>query len=121
VVQPVGVPHLNLAMAKRFVETMARVIKERRFVPREEAERRAAICRACPMATSIGGCRACSAVFRKMERALKHDPIEMPAEQEFCGACGCVLRLKCLVPNDILDAAEKQRPDYAPGCWRDEV
>lgn len=114
-------PHLNLAMAKRFIETMARVVKERRFVDRDEAERRAAICRSCPLATSIGGCKGCSAVFRTMERALKHDPIEMPASQEFCGACGCVVRLKVLIPNDILDSAEAVRPPYWEGCWRNDV
>lgn len=114
-------PYLTLAMAKRFIETMSIVIRERRFVPREEAERRAEICRGCELATSIGGCKGCSSVFRRMERALKHDPIPMPPNKEFCGACGCVIRLKVLIPNDILDRAEAERPKYATQCWRNSL
>lgn len=111
-------PYLSLAMARRFVETMWQVIKDRRFVSREEAERRAEICRGCELATAIGGCKGCSSLFRKLERVMKHNPIDMPKHQEFCGACGCVLRLKVFIPNDVLDRAETERPKYHPSCWR---
>ena len=110
--------HLTLATASRFVMTMMEVAKSRRFVSREEAERRMAVCMGCPLAVAIGGCEGCSAVFRTINRLLRRSPVAADKGREFCGACGCLLKLKTLIPNDVLDRAETERPPYAEGCWR---
>ncbi len=112
-------PHLSLSMAGRFLRSVIGVIKDRKLVSREEAERRVAICMACPLATSIGGCKGCVTAFRQIERALAKNPITVDPEKEFCWACGCLIRAKSLIPNNILDRAEGiTRPPYAEGCWR---
>lgn len=116
-----GMPRLSLAMASRFIRSVIQVIKDRKLVDRAEAERRIAICNACPLATSIGGCRGCSSAFRQIERALAKSPITTTPEKEFCGACGCLLRAKVMIPNDTLNKVEaSERPPYAEGCWRNE-
>jgi len=113
-------PILSLAMAARFIKTMLGVIRDRKLVSRDEAERRIAICNACPLATSIGGCKSCSTVFKEVERLLAKSPLVSAPGKEFCKACGCLLRLKAVVPNDVLDRAETTRPPYAAECWRQQ-
>ena len=112
-------PPLSWALAVRFVSTILHAIKDRKFVSREEAERRIAVCMDCPLATSIGGCKGCSTIFRQSERVMKNYLIDTPREKEFCGACGCKLSYKVWIDNATLDKAEGgNKPDYAEGCWR---
>ncbi len=114
-------PHLTLAMAERFISTIWEVIKERKLVPREEAERRLAICMSCPLATSIGGCDSCTTLYKKMvEMLASKNPLKVEEGKEFCGACGCLLLAKTAIPNTTLDRAEgSEKPRYLEGhCWR---
>jgi hypothetical protein len=74
---------------------------------------------ACPYATNIGGCTSCSTIFNQVERLMKHNPIAVEKGKEYCGACGCVVRVKVLIPNETLDRAEGQeKPPYHERCWR---
>jgi len=117
---PSGVKHLSLALVERFIKTVALTIKGRKLVPQEEAERRAAICVACPMNTTIGGCRSCYAIARPLKALLGNRTTE--AKPAYCRACGCDLSAKCWIPNDVLNKAEfGHNLDYAPGCWRLEA
>lgn len=110
-------PLLTKALAARFLSTMIGVIRDRRFVSREDAERRAAVCLACPLhRETIGGCTNCAALFRKVERAMTGYPLD--ERLGWCGACGCKLSLKCWIDNRTLDRAEAAKPPYAEGCWR---
>ena len=113
-------PHLTLDKAERFIKTVWQVLKDRQFVPREEAERRLTICMSCPLATSIGGCEGCTTLFKKaVELMDKKNPLTVEEGKEFCGACGCLIRAKCLIPNATLDRAEGgTKPKYWEGCWR---
>ena len=114
-------PVLSLSMATRFIRTMLGVIRDRKLVSPEEVERRIAICNACPLASTIGGCRGCSTVFRKAKRLLDRLPAVTAPEKEFCGACGCLLQALTWIPNSTLDlAVGSERPPYAAGCWRQQ-
>ena len=115
-----GTPKLlTVGAASRFIKTMLGVAKERKFVSREEAERRAAVCAKCPLATNVSGCTLCDAAFRKMGRLMEKNPIQAPAGKEFCGACKCMIPVKVWVPNATLDAAEADDVQlYHPDCWR---
>lgn len=113
---PAGKVVPSLAMLNRFVETMIRVIKARRFVPREEAERRAAICVNCPANTKLGWCRKCQNLLGWAMRVMKGFQTE--AKPDVCARCGCLLRVKVWIPNALLDKAEKAKVEYEPGCWR---
>lgn len=111
-------PLLTYATASRFLRTMLQVARNREFVPREEAERRAAVCAGCPLASSIGGCQSCWSALRDVTRALQGNPLPVTDDKAFCGACGCYIPLKAWIPNPVLDRAETERPLYWEGCWR---
>lgn len=109
------------AKAKRFLKTLRILLQKRELVSREEAERRAEICRNCPSAGNIGYCWGCAAVYRKVRRLLGGTPIDFEREKRFCLECGCLLKGKIWLPNSLLDQAEEgDRPEYAEGCWRDQ-
>lgn len=113
-------PALTLIRVNRFLATMWQVIRRREFVSQEEAERRAAICLACPLATGeIGGCKSCASLLKKVDELVSSCGSLFPEDKRVCGACGCYLPVKCLISNKTLDKAEgSERPAYAPGCWR---
>ena len=115
-----SLPFLTLGTVSRFVQTMLGVVRERRFVTRGEAERRYAVCMGCPNAVSISFCEKCVMAWMKMKRMMTKNPLPDNPERRFCASCGCYIRLKVLIPNDILDKAEPVRPKYAPGCWRNQ-
>lgn len=117
--KPMGAAkHLTSAMVVRFVSTMLGVLRDRKFVSREEAERRIAICQQCPMASSVGFCHGCSAVMQQAKRLMKGMDLDVQPEKSVCASCGCYLALKAWIPNETLDRAESVRPPYAEGCWR---
>jgi len=113
-------PHLTLALAAQFVSTVYEALKAKRLVPLAEAQRRYAVCMTCPLATSISGCMGCHGILKNIDRAFPKNPIPDDPEKRFCGACGCVLKLKVWLPQDVLDRAEKVRPKYWEHCWRNE-
>jgi hypothetical protein len=117
-----------LIHVERFLKTVWGAIRARQFVSREEANRRIAICLQCPKrAATPGGCQGCYTLLKKaatlMEKndAIKIEPDEDGYVRDTCSACWCVLPLKVWLPQATLDKAEgEKRPDYAPGCWRNE-
>ena len=115
-----GMPFLTLLSAERFVRTVWQALKDRQFVPREEAERRLAICATCPLATSITGCSGCATLLKKVvELVDERSTLKDTPGKEFCGACGCYCRGKSLLSNSTLDKAEgSKRPPYWERCWR---
>ena len=115
-----GMPSLTYALAARFLNTMVGVIRDRKFVDRAEAERRAEICLNCPLHRPvIGGCVDCKKLLRVVGRVMKAYPLD--SRLGWCGACGCKLSLKCWIPNDTLDRAEAERPPYHESCWRNRL
>lgn len=81
-----------------------------RFVPEEEAERRAAICAACPLNVQVQGCMGCSGVSAlvKMIRRDRRTGVDG-------NACGCELKVKVLVPSEVVD---NRGVDYPAWCWQ---
>lgn len=113
-------PHLTLGLVERFLKTVWETLKARDFVSAAEAERRATICRSCPLATGgIGGCEGCFNLLRKARDFVEASPIKFEENKDACGACGCFLPAKILISNKTLDKAEgSTRPKYWEGCWR---
>lgn len=112
---------LTLGTAARFLRTMMKVLEDREFVGREEAESRVAICNSCPISGGIGGCAGCNSILNKVDKLLQNDPLPVDPDKEYCLACGCKISLKCWIPNSTLDKAETERPDYWEKCWRHEL
>lgn len=114
-------PHLTLAHIDRFLKSIWSALVDRDFVSREEAERRAEICRNCPIITGgITGCSGCYTMLRKAQSFVQKNPIQMEPDKQVCGACGCFTPLLVWFKNTTLDrAAGKTMPKYQEGhCWR---
>jgi len=93
-----------------------------RFVPMAEAERRAAICATCPMNLSVPGCLGCSGVAKLVKVIRGNHVTTHDAKLEVCDACGCELKVKVLVPAEVL--AEGSAPAgvaYPSWCWQNPV
>jgi hypothetical protein len=115
--QPAGMlANLSPSSLGRFSRTMMGVVRSRRFVTQDEANRRAEICMGCPLNVTVGGCQGCFSFIHEVRKLLTN--ITTEAKPDFCGACGCDLQLKVWIPNDILNDAETELPEYAPNCWR---
>lgn len=127
--KPVGerpIQHLMLNRVERFLKTVWQAILERKFVSREEAQRRVDVCMGCPLRTTMpGGCTGCYTLVKKADALLrKNGAIRIGADEDgfvrdVCGACGCIIPLKAALDNGTLDRAEgDHRPPYWEGCWR---
>jgi hypothetical protein len=120
------IQYLMLSHVERFLTTVWQAIVDRKFVPREEAQRRVDVCLACPLRTTMpGGCTGCYTLVRKAEALLhKNGAITIGEDpdgfkRDVCGACGCFIPLKVALENRTLDKAEgSRRPAYWAGCWR---
>jgi hypothetical protein len=89
-----------------------------------EIERRAGICKDCPLIDRIGGCAPCGAAGKianfvnSLRTSLRLDqPIPSSIKSSYCGVCDCSLAL--MVPSKMSAFSESesqnlQRPDI---CW----
>ena len=114
-------PHLTLAHVERFLKSIWGALSSRDFVSREEAQRRAELCRTCPLVTGgLGGCSGCYTLLRVAENLLQKNPVQMDKDNDVCGACGCHIPLLVWCKNTTLDnAAGEKLPKYQERhCWR---
>ena len=117
---------LNFAHVASFLRAVRHYLTDRRFVAPEEAQRRVAICLACPLATDVGDCATCFGVSRILKYAsqfIGKFGIEMPKEKRTCAACGCQISVKALLPIDILRKVDEKKPEqpaYHENCWMRE-
>lgn len=122
-----GMPVPLLAAVEAFLSCTWQAILARRFVPREEAERRLAICLTCPLRSDApSGCGGCYTLLRKAKdlmggkSALTVEPDADGTVRDTCSACLCLLPLKVFMTSETLDKCEgDRRPPYQEGyCWR---
>lgn len=108
-------PALTTATVTRFLRTVLQAVKDRKFVDSVERERRLAICRECPMHTTMGvGCLGCNQVLKAISKVI---PIE-EGGLNTCAACGCATSVKSWLDLGTLRKADGDSPPgYAPGCW----
>ena len=113
-------PPTTLVRVKRFLRAAVAVVKDRKFVSREEHARRMAICAECPLRSLEGlGCHGCIDDLRAVEKHVGKMP---DGGVLVCSACGCVCWVKAWGENATWDAAETgESISYAPGCWRRPV
>jgi hypothetical protein len=103
---------LTLQDLRRFMSTISKW--DGTLVAREEAERRAAICIACPKNQSVRGCWGCAGLLKEVVKFLQGKKgTTVDSALESCGVCGCVLRAKVWMPLDTKDGLE-----YPSHCWQ---
>jgi hypothetical protein len=115
-----------LSAMESFIRCIWAAVLARKFVPREEVERRIAVCMICPLRSEApSGCSGCYTLLRKAKdllsgkSAITIEPDADGVVRDTCKACLCVLPLKATMTSSTLDKCEgERRPPYAEGCWR---
>ena len=88
------------------------------FVPQEEAERRAAICRACPERGDIEGCTPCSKLLETVTRLLGNRATKYDGELKGCGVCSCSNQVQVHIPLEVLHKGVTPDMQFPPHCWK---
>lgn len=91
------------------------------FVSQEEAERRAAICSACPYLAPVGGCGACDMARRLLENTTaliggKTTSFDAQLGKKACAVCGCSSKVK--VHLNIKSGYRSA--EYPQWCWQNK-
>lgn len=88
-----------------------------KLVDKAESEARAAVCRGCTFNRNPDGCGACNTLFSLMEVAIPTARLEPGLKA--CGACGCALKAKVLMPRAVIDESNRGRGVvYPEHCWQ---
>lgn len=91
----------------------------RQLVPKEEAERRADICKGCQMNSPLHGCN-CGLIYKMIASSVPLD--RRDAELGICGACSCELKSKVNLPENVIRASNEGRNIAWPAhCWQREI
>lgn len=110
---------LTPALALNAMRAVTQFLKEGGVpVAKEEAERRAAICRGCPFNQPAKFC-SCSAVYTTIEALIPRDRREPGLS--VCTACGCSLVAKVNLPASAIAASLPADLVLPQWCWQAEV
>jgi len=104
---------------KRFLQAAASALGSEGLVAQEEAERRASICAACPLNTSVSGCWRCKGLAEWLFRLIGARTTAHASRLSQCGVCGCALKAKIWLPQSV---ARKVSEGYTfpSWCWLNE-
>jgi hypothetical protein len=91
------------------------------IVPKEEAERRAAICARCPMNGKAAGCTPCRGLLNYVSKAIGNLKTSFDNRLQACTVCGCELRVSVWVDleSQVKDLSEAVREEFPKAwCWK---
>lgn len=103
---------------------MSFYVHGKQLVPREEAERRAAICEKCPYNMTFA--KPCSGICEELRQVVmtitNHVGTRYDSKLNACTVCGCFLQAaiwltledQCKGVNDL----QRQQFSNVPGCWK---
>lgn len=86
-------------------------------VEQEEAERRAAICKTCPMNIGMHGCGTCRQTLDGIRETVMKLSTSKDADLRACGVCGCELKTAVFVPIAVLNKGQKDLV-FPKWCWQ---
>lgn len=111
---------INIYDLLRFFRTVREWVVRNGFqkAPPETIAARADICADCPFNVVVKGCTGCQGVLRWLGEFLGQDA-KVPREVELdnCRVCGCVLKLKICLPEEVILAASNPQEEYPDHCW----
>ncbi len=105
---------------ERFLKTMgAFFVGGGQCVEQSEAERRAAICAACPLNVGMRGCGICRATVEGFRASILRRVTSQDAALLNCGVCGCENKTQVHIPIEALRAGTGDL-DYSvnTSCWK---
>lgn len=88
------------------------------FVPQEEAERRAAICAACPKNQTIEGCTACSNLVSTVTSVLGDRVTKFDGQLKGCAVCSCSNVAQVHIPLEVLHKGVTEDMEFPSHCWK---
>jgi hypothetical protein len=90
------------------------------LVDAAEADRRAAICAACPYNVDAVGCFGCTNVAGMLFDVIKERSTPHDGALKNCQVCGCVNRAQVWVPKETLDqgVSPEMREEFPAHCWK---
>jgi len=89
------------------------VVLKKGGVPQEQADARAATCTSCPYNVKLGFCRGCFSLADKIAGVASGLKTKYDAALNECGVCGCIARLKCFTPLELVQGKD----DFPDWCW----
>ena len=104
--------------AAAFIRVAGEWMKGREFVPQEEAERRAAICAACPENVKVEGCSACRNLVGRLTQLLGRRKTSLDSKLQGCRVCGCSNVAQVHIPLDALAKGVKPDMEFPQTCWK---
>ena len=104
----------------RFMKVMAAWVTASgdKFVPAEEANRRAALCASCPYNKPVRGCSSCHAILEEISEAVAGRTTPSDTELFGCGICGCANKVQVHAPLEALRAGITPEMEFPPQCWK---
>lgn len=107
---------LTTELAKSFTKAIIGFIASGgKLVDKPEAERRAAICRSCPLNRLASSC-PCAAVYKGVELLVPSGRNEPGVS--VCMACGCSLKAKVNLPMDVIESSLPADINLPTWCWQ---
>lgn len=88
------------------------------FEAREEAARRAEICRKCPFNVPASNC-SCHVVYRALALTIPKD--RRHNDISVCMCCGCSLPVKVNMPAAVLRESVNPKAVFPAWCWQREI
>jgi hypothetical protein len=117
--KPVQVKRTTIDDATAFIKVAGEWMKEgHSWVPQEEAERRAAICAACPENQHIAGCSGCRNLVGKLTGLLGGRKTEHDSKLQGCRVCGCSNVAQVHIPLAALSKGIKDDMEFPEHCWK---
>lgn len=110
--------HMTLQDVYRFANSVKNwMAGGMKFVDKEEAERRAAICAKCHFNKPVGICFNCHAALKWAGERIGWPESSRDHELRGCVICSCLLRLKIHLPLDAIDntGLSEKWPEW---CWQ---
>ena len=117
----IGEPERTLTLddIKRFGSTVAAWVADGgKFVDREEAERRAAICIKCHKNKPVKTCLGCHSTLKWLAERIGWPSTSVDSQLQGCQKCGCLLRLKVHMPLKVID--NSRITNWPLHCWQVE-
>jgi hypothetical protein len=115
---PLAEREVHFGDISNFLNVLKAWMPKREWVAEEEAERRAAICAACPQNIEVTGCTGCHNIVNTITGFLGNRATGYDDQLKGCRVCGCSNRAQVHVPLDVLHKGVTPEIEFPTECWK---
>lgn len=112
--------HFTTVDVKAFIKAVEGTITSGGVVSQDEAEERTNICMQCPYNIKIVGCEGCAGISNLVFKIIGARKTNNLGYLKQCGVCGCSLKAKVWVPQDVIKQTaqiQNNMADFPDWCW----